>query len=242
MVNNLKKLKALEYQAKKYHSILCKNKLHGRSIEEKGGILILGHNYANSHKLFFGINPSREDSLKWEFHIHTKWDAPWVQDENSNKSAQPSLAYWRNCWQFFHNIKYIEKWIRDTTYAFLIPWRTNDIKTLDNHPLKTDIMKYSKILTLQIIEDHKPTVILVVGKDGMKRLKDFMDIKTETKYKVSGKQGQYWYKRNIYQWGSLKHNNLLIFQLPHFSRCSNKRALTSCATWLSRELKRIDKG
>jgi len=234
MTNALEEIQTL---AKLYDGELRKR--FGSDAVAAGGNLFLGKYYAASDKIFFGLNPGTYPFFKPgdrnPFIVNLPTDnGPW-----GNPSSP--FTYWRNCTFFFSSSACLSSWIADATSTFLIPWRSRNLAELWRYRnLAEQIYKYSGALVRKMIEHHRAKTLIVVGVQSLHilALPDFLNFPLNDLTIAYHFDGTSCYSgpRRIYQWRKVAHQELVIYQVPHFSRASNRKALTDCALWLEEDI------
>lgn len=212
-------------------------KLHqefGDNVLGAGGTLFLGKYYANSDKIFFGLNPG---TWKAEDRKQFEW---WLQDANCPWGHPDSVfRYWENCSYFFDKSTPLRDWIEDATSTFLIPWASPSLSKLWKNPkLAQRIYEYSGALVRKIIEHHQAKWLVVAGVTTLRTLASpyFLNFPLDDQTVVFYFPGTGYRPARNYQWHKVLYQHLVIYQVPHFSRANNKLALDTCALWLGKDI------
>jgi hypothetical protein len=205
-----------------------------------GGCLILGRHYAESSRIFFGLNPGFPKHLST-----TQFDVGPCSSEGTNypfsypdkDSREPE--YFRNCRNFLNAYPGLKAWFDEgVTSTFLCPWRTADVPTLHGLNMGTDgrLFKYSGNLLQHMIKDHEAKIAVIAGACGVSLLKQVLNAPECVEFTCDLVEG---YGRRIYQWSrwnmNLNGRKLMVLQIPHFSRANSPDILRPCANWLMRQ-------
>lgn len=208
----------------------------GDNVLGMGGTLFLGTNYAKSSKIFFGLNPGTwkaEHRKQFEWWLHDK-SGPWGQSHSK-------FRYWQNCSFFFAKSPPLNYWIEDATSTFLIPWASPSLSKLwKNRKLAQRIYEYSGALVRKMIEHHQAEFLIVAGVITLRTLAshDFLNFPLNNQTVVFHFDGTGYQPARNYQWHKVLYQQMVIYQVPHFSRANNRGALTNCALWLEEEISR----
>lgn len=206
----------------------------GDNVLGTGGTLFLGKHYAKSDKIFFGLNPG---TLKAEHRKQFEW---WLQDVNCPWGHPHSeFRYWRNCSYFFAKSPPLGDWIEDATSTFLIPWASPSLSKLwKNRKLAQRIYEYSGAVVRKMIEHHQAKWLIVAGVTTLRTLSSpyFLNFPLDDQAEVFHFHGTSYRPARNYQWHKLLYQHLVIYQVPHFSRANNKKALDTCAKWLAKDI------
>ncbi len=195
----------------------------------KGGNLILGKYYARSNRIFLGLNPGGDGkSFNVEKELDNFWDC-----------GDPEYRYWENCKTFVNAAVGLHEWITHATAGFCCPWRTMDQAGLKELNRKTQgrLFEYSGQLLLKLIDHHKENAprckvtLVVAGRASLylissPPLRNFDWRAHQKSHHGSG----------IYQWSKTECDDLVIYQVPHFSRMNSAAQLQKCAQWLPQDL------
>jgi len=231
MSNALEEIQTL---AKFYDQELRKK--FGSDAVAAGGDLFLGNCYAKSAKIFFGLNPGTYkagDSNPFIVKLAPN-NGPW-----GHPSSQ--FPYWRNCTFFFGSSARLSSWLADATSTFLIPWRSHTLAELWRHrDLAEQIYKYSGALVRKMIEHHQARTLIAAGVESLRTLAlpDFRNFPLDNRTIAYHFDGTSCYSgpRGIYQWRKVIDRELVLYQIPHFARSSNRKALTDCVLWLEEDI------
>lgn len=231
MSNALEEIQTLA----KFYDLQLRKKF-GSDAVAAGGNLFLGKYYAASDKIFFGLNPGTyKAGNRNPFIVELRRDnGPW-----GHRSSQ--FPYWRNCTFFFDSSTRLSSWIADATSTFLIPWRSCNLAELRRQRnLAEQIYKYSGSLICKIIEHHCAKTLIVAGVESLRilALPDFLNFPLNDRtiaYHFDG-TSSYSGPRGIYQWRKVVRQELVVYQVPHFARASNRKALADCALWLEQNI------
>ena len=198
-----------------------------------GGTLFLGKHYATSDKIFLGLNPGShlaEDRKKFELELREE-NGPWGQPSSK-------FRYWQNCTFFFGSRHRLASWIEDATSTFLIPWASCSLSELRKRGKVAErIEEYSGVLVRKMIEHHQAKTLIVVGVNTLRILASlsFLDFRLDD-HTVDHFPGTDYVPRGYYQWRKVVYQELNIYQVPHFSRANNRKAIIHCASWLEEDI------
>lgn len=201
-----------------------------------GYCLLLGRYYAQSHCIYFSLNPGfpRNGPLIDPGSSETSYNVPFKNPESLRKQ----YVYLHNCQRFFSTYPHLSNWINhQVTSAFLVPWRTanmSDLRRL-NQMTEGQAFSYAGRLVTQIIRDHKAKLLITAGRSALDLLKDLGVI--EESLAQSGPLGP----GKSYQWSSYKVSIggavVDLLQIPHFSRANSPAKMRDLALWLTEQLK-----
>ncbi len=228
------KLEEIQALAKSYDQKLRQE--FGDNALGMGGTLFLGKHYAESNKIFFGLNPGTwkaEHRKQFEWGLHDK-SGPWERPHSK-------FRYWQNCSYFFAKSPILNYWIEDATSTFLIPWASPNLSKLwKNRKLAQRIYEYSGNLVRKMIEHHQAKRLIVAGVMTLRTLasQDFLNFPLNNQTVIFHFPGTNYQPMVNYQWQKVLYQQLAIYQVPHFSRANNREALTTCAQWLKEEISR----
>ncbi len=199
------------------------------------GCVFLGWFYAQSPRIFFGLNPGSayHEGFKVELgKLNAPFDFPHEQDRET-------CAYWRNCKRFLRAHSDLNVWFNDrVTSTFLVPWRTPDAPSLYQLNRRTagKLFRYSRELVNQMIEHHHAEVLSFAGKQSLWSLNEFLNCgwtSQEIRAPSEGPGGVYQWRKRIVE----RMKAITVFQIPHFSRAGSLERMASCAEWLRHELR-----
>lgn len=231
----LGKFREISEMANEFHDLL-----RGIGDFKKGGCLFLGRFYAQSDRIYFGLNPGIEgldlaNPLPFVVQLETGegLNPPFCNHEDGNRI----FAYWRNWRTFLAQHPDLEKWFNDrVTSAFLVPWRTRDAAELAslNRATSGKLLDYSGELVRKMIEHHRARLLVVAGRVSLSLLNELLDKpwRPEELERHEGPGG-------IYQWRKLSvkaGENVTVLQVPHFSRANSPVRLRTLAHWLRQQL------
>lgn len=229
------KLEEIQTLARFYHQQLCGE--FGSEAVAAGGNLFLGKYYAASHKIFLSLNPGtyRAGDIKPFVVKLGEHNGPW-----GNPSSE--FAFWRNCRFFFSYPSGLADWIEDATSTFVIPWRSRSLNELRSHPkLEERIRAYSRELLCKMVKHHQAKTLIVSGLATVKILAEFLCFPLDNQTIEYRFDGVGYRPNGIYQWMRINPSKAgikgligetIIYQVPHFSRATSKKALRECASWL----------
>jgi len=229
------KLEEIQTLARFYHQQLCRE--FGSEAVAAGGNLFLGKYYAASRKIFLSLNPGtyRAGDIKPFVVKPREHNGPW-----GNPSSE--FAFWRNCTFFFSCPSGLADWIEDATSTFVIPWRSRSLNELRNRSeLWKRIRVYSRELLRKMVEHHHAKTLIVSGVETVKIVADFLGFPLNSQTIEYRFDGAGYRPYGIYQWMRVDPSNsgieglvgeTIIYQVPHFSRATSKKALRECASWL----------
>ncbi|HEV2382860.1 MAG TPA: hypothetical protein VG206_24100 [Terriglobia bacterium] len=200
----------------------------GKELFQMSGNLLLGNCYGKSNRIFLGLNPggSENDS---ELCVALEGKNFWDSD-----SLWP---YWKNCKTFVNGANGLHEWMTPATAAFCCPWRTRNKGDLDalNERTGGKLFEYCKCLMGMLVEHHRAhssspaLTVVAAGRESLYLMARFMGFEWS-------KRQTYHVGSHTYQWAKVEHNDLLIYQVPHFSRANSCKRLTDCAEWLASDL------
>ncbi|WP_324718128.1 hypothetical protein U7230_07665 [Carboxydochorda subterranea] len=213
----------LQEKARSYHQALVAE--FGPEALAAGGNLFLGWRYAQTDRIYLGLNPGTADvgdDLPFETDLGAREETPLYEESR--------LPYWRNFRRFFDAPR-LREWMDDTTHAFLIPWRAYSTTALRNTPWYEKALEYSGDLVRTMIHDHHARIVVVAGKHCLALLasKWFLDFDWQASSVYSHGSG-------TYQWRKVLHGDMAIYQLPHFSRANSEGRLDLCRAWFVNEV------
>ena len=201
-----------------------------------GGNLFLGKHYRASPKIFLSLNPGtyRAGTIK-PFEVELRqYNRPWEKPEK--------YAFWRNCTRFVSSSPGLADWIEDATSTFVIPWRSRSLNDLrDRSELWERTQTYSRDLLRKMVEDHHAKTLIVSGLATVRIVAEFLDFPLNSQTIEYRFDGSGYLPYGIYQWMRVNPSKsatkglageTIIYQVPHFSRSTNKKALHECASWL----------
>jgi hypothetical protein len=198
----------------------------------RGGDLFLGKHYCESGRIFLGLNPGGGEPNLFKTDLRKKgnfWDDP-----------NREYPYWKNCRLFVNSASGLHEWITTATVAHCCPWRTRDGRELRKVNAQTDgrLYEYCGELLGRLIKDHRETfpdskvVLVAAGRATLHLLSSqpFLDIRWREHLRFDNGT------RGTYQWAKVEWDEIVLYQVPHFSRANSPQRLTECAEWLARDL------
>ena len=193
-----------------------------------GGDLFLGSCYAQTNRIYFGLNPGMVKDMQ-EYPFATKLLNPGTGPLYEEEEEDPP-QYWRNFRRFFGSPPLLQ-WMDKTTHAFLIPWRTPTVAALRKARWYERALEYAGDLVRTMIDDHQARIVVVAGKQCLEFLasKWFLDFDWQAHVVEAHGHG-------TYQWRKVRYGELAIYQLPHFSRANSESRLAPCRAWFVREV------
>lgn len=216
-------LQRLQEKARFYHQALVDE--FGPEALAAGGNLFLGWRYAQTDRIYFGLNPGTARGRR---------EHPFVTDllarEETPLHQEGDFAYWRNFRRFFTSPP-LRQWMEDTTHAFLVPWRTSSVAALRKAPWYERALEYAGELVRTMIGDHRARIIVVAGKQCLALLASKWVLDFDWQASVVDSHGH-----GTYQWRKVLHGEMTIYQLPHFSRANSESRLAPCRAWFVREV------
>jgi hypothetical protein len=233
-----RKLQEIQDMATTLHRSLVEE--FGEDMFNEGGCLFLGRFYAESNRIYFGLNPGTRglesgQPFKVELEQGDDFNPPFRNPEEGNRL----FAYWRNWARFLSRHQDLSDWFNDrVTSTFLVPWRTRDGAQLDemNEATEGKVFEYSGRLVRRMIEHHSAELLIVSGKRSLHLLNELMP-------------GPAWDWREInasfegpgaiYQWRrkTLRlDREITVLQIPHFSYARNLDSLSTFAGWLRNQV------
>jgi hypothetical protein len=195
-------------------------------LPDLGGCVLLGKHYAHpaSRVLYLGINPGASPSTDLDTALQShNW---LLEGPNDAKHVN-----WTNARKFFASSPVLQRVFSTATFAFCCPYRTENWTELPERD-RDILIALSKPILRKMIEDCRPKLIVAAGRAGFDMVCEML--KPEwylTKVLSRGGSG------GTYQWsanrGSFNDQEIVIVQLPHFSRANSVGQLTECANWLT---------
>ncbi len=162
------KLREIEEMAGDFNHRLLPD--FGRTGFSHGGNLFLGRFYAESDRIYFGLNPGLTGRPKDPFLTCLEDDdgfnRPFRNPDEFNKNFQ----FGREFQRFLAAHPDIDRWFNDkVTSTFLCPWRTRDRNALYklNDSTEDKLFKYSSQLVWKMVKHHDAKVLVVVGLNGV---------------------------------------------------------------------------
>jgi hypothetical protein len=193
-------------------------------LPDLGGCLLLGKHYAASNVLYLGINPG----LSPFTHLDVELQQYNFLLEGPNDAKH---SYFNNARKFFAASATLRAFFERATFGFCCPYRTENWTALPEHE-RDILIALSKSILRKMIADCRPALIVAAGRAGFDTVCEML--KPEwylTKVLSCGGTG------GTYQWsanrGSFNDQEIVIVQLPHFSRANSPSQLAECATWLT---------
>jgi len=202
-----------------------------------GGNLLLGRFYAESDRIYFGLNPGLTDRASDEFCTRLEDDdgfnSPFRNPEDFNENFQ----FGREFQRFLTAHPDLDRWFNNkVTSAFLCPWRTENRKELYrlNDSTNDKLFQYSSQLFWKMIEHHDTKVIVVVALHGIHLFNELF---------MRKEQRSAWNYRYVNALGRspghakycVPGKGITLLQIPRFSPRS-RRGHESLADWLRIEL------
>jgi hypothetical protein len=231
------KRQSIQEQAERFDAELKRE--FGAEHFRAGYCLLLGRYYAQSHCVYFSLNPGfpRNSTL-----LNPESSGEYYVPFRNPEALRKQYVYLHNCERFFVSYPLLNKWINNKiTSAFLVPWRTPDTSELRrlNQLTQGRLFSYAGQLVKQIIRDHQTKVLITAGKSALHLLENLGVVE-----KVLEQSGP-WGPGKSYQWskGKLLINGRKIdfLQIPHFSRANSPVKMRDLAQWLSEELKLLER-
>lgn len=210
----------------------------GQKTFEENGCLFLGKSYAESHIIYFGLNPGSTGGPQ-------TFDVSLDKKEGSNRpfrcteKARRDIGYFRNWHNFLQQYPQLETWLNDrVTSTFLVPWRSANMAKLAKLNVQTNgkLYAYSGQLLSNMVQHHDAELFIVAGKRGLHLLNEIW-------------VGEHWHPADLerpfegpggtYQWRerTLPVRTITVLQVPHFSRARNLDKLKPFADWLTQKLR-----
>jgi hypothetical protein len=225
------KLEELQRLAQEYNRKLI-DEFPRLKFLSKGGDLFLGKHYCESSRIFLGLNPGGREAKPFKTDLREEgnfWDDP-----------NREYPYWKNCRSFVKPGSRLHEWITTATVAYCCPWRTRDGRELYKLDAQTGgrLFQYCGELLRRLVKDHKETfpdtevVLVVPGRATLHLLSSqpFLDIKWRDHLRFDNGT------RGTYQWAKVEWDDIVLYQVPHFSRANSAQRLTECAEWLVGDL------
>ena len=201
----------------------------------QGGNLFLGKYYGLANRLFLSLNPGgdywepfKTDSLDFNF-----WDRPNDGERN-----------WKNCNYFVNGAGGLHEWISQATVAFCVPWRTRNGNGLNKLNSQTGgkLFEFAGNLVRKLLEDHQQAfteskesnlTIIAAGRASLHLLASAPFLHFDWRAHQKCHNGA----KGTYQWAKVEYRNIVLYQVPHFSRANSCQRLKECAEWLARDLR-----
>lgn len=207
-----------------------------------GGCLFLGRFYAESRRIFPGLNPGGPSrTFNVNLTDHHGYNPPFHNPDPQRKDN----AFWRNCEGFLALHPDLRAWFLDgVTSTNLVPWRTGTGKELRrlNHRTGQELFRYSGQLLTKMIEHHDADLLIISGKESAHLLNELVAAAEDREKGPwtpsdinSAREGP----GGTYQWRRLTLPNVgTVLQIPHFSR-AKRRGLDEkgFADWLRVQLR-----
>ncbi len=203
-----------------------------------GGNLLLGRFYAETDRIYFGLNPGLthlpegEDKFLTCLQDDDGFNRPFRNPEDFNRNFQ----FGREFQRFLTAHPDLDQWFNnEVTSAFLCPWRTRNRNALYklNDSTKGKLFEYSSQLLWKMIEHHDAKVIVVVGLNGVHLFNELF-------MRKAGSPA--WDYREVNAIGKSPGyarydvpGGITLFQIPRFSS-ARRRALESFAEWFRKQL------
>jgi hypothetical protein len=195
-------------------------------LPDLGGCVLLGKHYAHpaSKVLYLGINPGVARSTTMDTAVQPY---NWLL-EGPNADGH---AHWTNARKFFAAVPALRSVFETATFSFCCPYRTENWMGLSTHD-RDILMAVSRPILRKMIADCHPTLIVAAGRSAYETICEML--RPEWHHKKTLSRGG---SGGTYQWsatsGAFSDQEMLIVQLPHFSRANSKSQLTECANWLA---------
>jgi hypothetical protein len=225
------KAEELQRLAQEYNRKLI-DEFPALNFASRGGDLFLGNHYCESSRIFLGLNPGGGEP--WQFKTCLREKGNFWDDPNRE------YPYWKNCRVFVNSASGLHEWLTAATVAHCSPWRTRDGRELYKLNTQTSgrLFQYCGELLRRLIKDHRDTspdlkvVLVVAGRASLHLLSSqaFLDINWHDHLKFDNDA------RGTYRWAKVEWDDIVLYQVPHFSRANSTERLIECAEWLVREL------
>jgi hypothetical protein len=208
-----------------------------------GGNLFLGRFYAESDRIYFGLNPGPthrpEDPFLTRLEDNDGFNSPFRNSSNFNTDN----PFGREFQRFLTAHPDLDQWFnKKVTSAFLCPWRTKDRNALYklndskvNDSTKDKLFRFSSQLVWKMIEHHDAKVVVVVALNGVHLFNELFKREKQKcawDYKYVNAVG----KSPGYTKYCVPGTGITLLQIPRFSPFKSK-VLDSLADWLRIELR-----
>jgi hypothetical protein len=218
---------------------------------QQGGCLVLGNSYAKSPYLYLGINPGWP--AEWNGELtgtipmdvgpcsEDSFNSPFINDQNNPASRK--APFWRNCHDFFARHHRLRQWINNgVTSAFACPWRTRDAAGLWSLNQRTDgkLFEYSAEILNLMFDHHRTEVLIIAGKHTITTLRAILSASPVRFNLQDWSTIEFEGPGKTYTWSqpslTVKGSDVMLLQIPHFSRACSQQKLDRCAQWLAQKL------
>lgn len=229
------KLREIQKMAKDFNESLLPD--FERMGFSAGGNLLLGRFYAESDRIYFGLNPGLthrpNDPFVTDLEDDDGFNSPFRNPDDYNKNVQ----FGREFQRFLTAHPELDRWFNNkVTSAFLCPWRTKDRNALYklNDSTKDKLFQYSSQLVWKMIEHHDAKVIVVVALNGVHLFNELFKRK-EGKPPFNHNDVDAIGRTPGYANYCVPGKGITLLQIPRFSS-SRRKVLEPLAAWLGREL------
>jgi hypothetical protein len=203
-----------------------------------GGNLLLGRFYAESNRIYFGLNPGLTGRERDEFRTCLEDDdgfnRPFRNPEDFNRNFQ----FGREFQRFLTAHPDLDRWFNNkVTSALLCPWRTKNRSALFKLDQSTNgkLFKFSSQLVWKMIEHHDAKVIVVVGLNGVHLFNELFKLRVGSpawNYREVNAIG----RSPGYAKYSVPEAGITLLQIPRFNP-ARRKILDSLAEWLRSALR-----
>lgn len=134
-----------------------------------GGNLFLGRYYAESDRIYFGLNPGLTDADCADFEVGLLERNDFNIPFNNPKDYDRQFPYGRNWTRFLSQHPDLRNWFNDrVTSSFLSPWRTErgGLKRL-NRVTDGRVYRFSGMLVQRMVEHHDARLLIVAAREGL---------------------------------------------------------------------------
>lgn len=230
-------LREIRELAEKFHNDLVAE--FGAGPFGKGGNLFMGCYYAQSDRIYFGLNLGSKGEQPFETHLKGDCNPPFHIGAEE-RGVSPASDNWKAFLDEHHDLR---RWFHlPITNAFLIPWRSEDFGKLNglNRLTHGKLYACSGSLTRQMIEHHQARLLLVTGKIALQLLasKPFLSFPWRSYVEDEHYFGSHHQWRKLRWVGEVnrKSFDLTILQIPSFSYPRVGHHLLRLADWLRANL------
>jgi len=198
----------------------------------RGGDLFLGKHYCQSNRIFLGLNPGGDEPHAFKTDLREGgnfWDDP-----------DSGYRYWENCKLFVNGAKGLHDWITSATVAYCCPWRTRNQTELYklNDQTGGRLFQYCGELLRRLVKDQKErspdsrVLLVVAGRASLHLLSSEPLLHINWRDHLKFDNGA----RGTYRWAKVEWENIVLYQVPHFSRANCHHQLKQCAGWVAQDL------
>lgn len=201
-----------------------------------GGNLFLGRFYAESDRIYFGLNPGPthrpEDPFLTCLEDGDAFNGPFRNSSDFNTDN----PFGREFQRFLTAHPDLDQWFNNkVTSTFLCPWRTENRNALYrlNKDTGDKLFQYSSQLVWKMIEHHDAKVIVLVALNGVHLFNELFKVK-EGKPAFNHNDVDAIGRTPGYADYCVPGKGITVLQIPRFSS-SRRKVLEPLTAWLGRE-------